>query len=500
MFKDLVYVPVTDESRPFAAAAEICGFKESGYLEDEYLMTGKANVYTEKDNGKPEPVFSGAPYTTRLIIRRPGDFSKFSGNVVVEILNSTANFDIDRMWVNSWPFFMRNNDIYIGITSKGHVVDSLLKFDEDRYKPINWANPLPERAPPPGVPAAGPFRFLPQFESGLFWDMLTDLAELLRSDSPENPIRNYPDRYLYLTGWSQSGSYIARVLKSFYRSGKPLFDGYLSAGSGAGAAPINAYEPGMGMFNRDKVPAGSMMGAKEPVIAVNTESENRMTNWYGDFDDPCFKFRTYQIAGSSHDTKYNLLDYYGENGLAELDRIGVKNAYYGVDGDPLDYPCEVIFNAAFYHLYRWVRDGIPAPHGPKIETKMAFEGSTDPFGGYLDNCRDAFGNCKGGIRTPAIDFPTGKYTSFSVMADGGVNPMFGKVNPFSKELLKLLYGNLENYRRLITEATDEVISRGFILPDDRDTFMALPGIWWKRGKNAIVGGWKLQQTSFMRTL
>jgi hypothetical protein len=473
MLKQLTYIPVTEESVPFAAAAVICGFKESGYLEDEYFMTGEANVYTEGNDGKPKPVFSGAPYTTRIIVRRPGDPSKFSGNVVIEILNSTANFDIDRMWVNSWPFFMRNGDIYIGITSKGHVVDSLLKFDKKRYEPINWSNPLPERAVPPGIATTGPFRFLPQFESGLFWDMLIDLAGLLRSDAPENPIRDYPDRYLYLTGWSQSGFYIARVLKSFYRPDTPLFDGYLSAGSGAGAAPINAYEGegGPGMFGTGKLPTGSMMGAKEPVIAVNTESENRMTNWYGDFDDPCFKFRTYQIAGSSHDTKYNLLDYYGKKGLAELDRIGIRNAYYGVDGDPLDYPCEVIFNAAFYHLYRWVRDGIPAPHGPKIETKIIFEASTDPFGSYMDNLKDAFGNCRGGIRTPAIDFPTGKYTSFSVMADGRVNPMFGKVNPFSRELLKLLYGSLENYRRLVIDRTDEEISRGFILPEDRDTFI-----------------------------
>jgi hypothetical protein len=244
MLKKLTYVPVTEESVPFAAAAGICGFKEAGWREDEYFMSGQANVYTEKGEGKPEPIFSEAPYTTRLLIRRPGDPAKFSGNVVVEILNSTANFDIDRMWVNSWPFFMRNGDIYIGITSKGHVVDSLLKFDKKRYEPINWSNPLPERAVPPGAAATGPFRFLPQFESGLFWDMLIDLAELLRSDAPENPVRDYPDRYLYLTGWSQSGSYIARMLKSFYPPGKPLFDGYLSAGSGAGAAPINAYESG----------------------------------------------------------------------------------------------------------------------------------------------------------------------------------------------------------------------------------------------------------------
>jgi hypothetical protein len=471
MLKKLTYVPVTEESVPFAAAAVICGFKESGYLEDEYFMTGEANVYTEGNDGKPKPIFSGAPYTTRIIIRRPTDTARFSGNVVIEILNSTAAIDIDRMWVNSWPFFMRNGDIYIGITSKGHVVESLLRFDKKRYGPINWANPLPDRKPPQDAPAAGLFRFLPQFESGLFWDMLIDLAALIRSDSPQNPLKDYKDRHLYLTGWSQSGAYIARVLKTFYFPDTPLFDGYLSAGSGAGAAPINAYEGGLDMFGRNKLPPGSMMGAREPVIAVNTESENRMANWYGDFDDPCFKFRTYQIAGSSHDTKYNLLDYYGERGLAELDRIGIKNAYYGADGDPLDYPCEVVFNAAFYHLYRWVRDGIPAPHAPKIETKVVFQKSSDPLGSYLENCKDAFGNCKGGIRTPALDFPTGKYTSFSVAADGRINPMFGKVNPFPRELLKPLYGNLENYRRLVAGGTDEEISRGFILSEDRDTFI-----------------------------
>ncbi|MDR0758923.1 MAG: hypothetical protein LBF74_02290 [Treponema sp.] len=470
MLKQLAFIPVTEDSRPFGAAAKSCGFDEAGWVEDEYLMSGEAQVYTEKA-GKPEPIFSGAPYTTRLIVRRPGKIAQFSRNVVIEILNSTANIDIDRMWVNSWNFFMRRGDIYVGITSKGHVIESLLKFDHRRYRSINWANPLPEREVPIGAPTTGLFRFLPQFESGLFWDMLIDLAELLRSDSPQNPIRDYENRYLYLTGWSQSGAYIARILKSFYRFDSPLFDGYLSAGSGAGAAPINAYEGNLTMFGGDKIPAGSMMGAREPVIAINTESENRMVNWYGDFDKPLFKFRTYQIAGSSHDTKYNLLDYYGQEGLAELDRIGIKNAYYGVDGDPLDYPCEVIFNAAFHHLYQWVRDGIPAPYAPKIETKIVFRESAGPFGNYIENCTDAFGNCKGGVRTAALDYPTGKYSSFSVMADGGVNPMFGKVNPFPRELLKLLYGSLDRYRNLVTENACETVSRGFLLPDDRDAFI-----------------------------
>ena len=467
MLKSFTYQPVTETSRPFAAAAETCGFAEKGYVEDEYFQTGTANVYEENPDLSPEILYPDAPYTTRVLIRRPADPGAFSGNVVIEILNSSANIDIDRMWVNSWPFFMRNGDIYVGISSKGHVVDALKRFDPERYAAINWANPLPDRKPP----EKSHFLFLPQYESGLFWDMLIDLAELLRSDSPENPIAGYKagekGRYLYLTGWSQSGGYIARMIRSFHD--KVRFDGYLLAGSGPQCAPMNAYCPQD--RNRSGLPAGSILGAPEPVIAINTESENRHTFWYGDFDEPQFKFRTYQIAASSHDTKYNLLDYYGEKGLAELERIGIHNAYYGVDGDPLDYPYEVIFNAAFHHLYRWVREGVPAPHAPKIETRMGDKPSGDPFGSFVANKTDAFGNCKGGIRTPAADYPTGKYTSFSTCADGRVMAMFGKVNPFPPALLKLLYGSLGHYRELITEGCADAVASGFMLPEDVDGFI-----------------------------
>lgn len=227
---------------------------------------------------------------------------------------------------------------------------------------------MPEREAPP---ITTHFRFLPQFESGLFWDMMVDLAKLLRSGSEMNPLTDYGKSWLYLTGWSQSTGYINRMVRSFSYLPEncekgPLFDGYLNAGGGDALAPINAYVGAD--FGRGGYPKGGVMGAREPFIAINTESENRSSFWYGDFDEPFFKFRTWQIAGSSHDTKYNLLDYYGEEGLAVLDKLGIRNAYYGVDGDPLDAPYEVVFNAAFHALYMWARKGTPAPHAPKIET------------------------------------------------------------------------------------------------------------------------------------
>lgn len=472
MLKELKFIPVTETSKPFAAAAETCEFDKIGYIEDEYFMSGTANLYKEDALHNVSPVYEGAPYTTRLIIRRPADVSKFSGNVVIEILNASANIDIDRMWVNSWPFFTRNGDIFVGITSKGHVVDALKAFDPERYDPINWDNPRPDH---PAPTYQSPFLYLHQYELGLFWDMLVDLAKLLRRYDSVNPLSSYGKRWLYLTGWSQSTGYVNRIVRSFaYRpencADGPLFDGYLNGGGGDGLAPIDNYQEFI--INRPGYTPAGVMGAKEPFMAVNTETENRTSFWYGDFDEPDFKFRTWQISGSSHNSKYNLIDYYGQEGLDALEKLGIYNAYYGVDGDPMDSPHELIFSAAFKALYAWVRDDIPAPHAPKIETYMKEEPSDPRSGSFVWNRTDAFGNCLGGIRTPAINYPTAKYFHCSTNAEGKVNPSFGKVNPLPISLLKELYGTLDNYRTLVDADYDRLAAQGFVLKEDKPAFMA----------------------------
>lgn len=473
MLKEMKLIPTTETSKPFAAAAETCAFDKLGYIEDEYFQTGTANVYQEDGLNNVSPIYEGAPYTTRVLIRRPADPARFSGNVVLEILNSSARIDIDRQWVNSWPFFTRNGDIYVGITSKGHVVDSLKAYDPVRYADINWDNPMPDREIP--EEAKNEFMgYFPQYELGLFWDMLLDLTKLLRSDSDMNPIKTYGKSYIYLTGWSQSTAYVNRMIRSFvYRpencENGLLYDGYLNGGGSAGLAPLSNSQPFV--MQQAGFPQGGVMGAREPFMAVNTESENRSSFWYGDFDEPGFKFRTWQIAGSSHDSKYNLLDYYGEDGLAMLDSIGIQNGYFGVDGAPLDAPYEYVFNAAYYALYKWVRDGIPAPHAPKIETYMGAKPSKDPFGSFVGNLTDAFGNCRGGIRTPALNYPTCRYVSWSTTANGTIAGAFGRTLPFSPEFLRTLYGTLENYRTLVEADYDRLVAQGFLLQEDKTAFI-----------------------------
>src|SRR5262245_26848012 len=84
-------IPVTSTSHPWNGAAwqtKPIILKDYGYVEEEYFASGTANVYNNQANGgfALTTVASG-PYNTRVIIRRPKNMKKFSGRVVVEIVN-----------------------------------------------------------------------------------------------------------------------------------------------------------------------------------------------------------------------------------------------------------------------------------------------------------------------------------------------------------------------------------------------------------------------------
>src|SRR5450755_1015026 len=69
-------IPTTAASYPFGAANHTRipeDLAKIGYVEEEYLLSGTANVY---DWPKPGPAVvrtANAPYTTRLIVRRPAN-------------------------------------------------------------------------------------------------------------------------------------------------------------------------------------------------------------------------------------------------------------------------------------------------------------------------------------------------------------------------------------------------------------------------------------------
>jgi len=104
-------VPVALDSYPFGAAdhlnvAEDLG--KVGYVEEEYLVSGTANVYDWPAPGIATVRVANAPYTTRMLVRRPMRKERLSGNVIVEILNATNGVDLEIGWALSKNYLVRN--------------------------------------------------------------------------------------------------------------------------------------------------------------------------------------------------------------------------------------------------------------------------------------------------------------------------------------------------------------------------------------------------------
>ena len=94
MIQSLHLVPVTEDSHPFGTT--LYAWPDLPYVEEEYFFDGTANVYERAEDGGKRVRFADAPYTSRFLMRRPKTPEQFSGNIIIEIMNSTPRYDLDR--------------------------------------------------------------------------------------------------------------------------------------------------------------------------------------------------------------------------------------------------------------------------------------------------------------------------------------------------------------------------------------------------------------------
>ncbi|MEQ1911244.1 MAG: alpha/beta hydrolase domain-containing protein, partial [Vicinamibacterales bacterium] len=97
-------LPVTPASHPFGAADHTRvpqDLASLGYVEEEFLVAGTANVYDWPAPGPAVVRTVGVPYVTRVLVRRPANRARFSGTVIVEMLNPSNLFDLNLAWAIS---------------------------------------------------------------------------------------------------------------------------------------------------------------------------------------------------------------------------------------------------------------------------------------------------------------------------------------------------------------------------------------------------------------
>lgn len=448
-------VPVTETSYPFLdrLGPPRAAMFAAGYVEEEYFISGTANVYTWDADNNPVIRTPDAPYATRIIVRRPGKPNKFSGTVWVEFLNPTLAFDLDRMWQLHYDQILRDGDAWVGITSKPIAILALQNFDPVRYAPLSMANPLPPEEQTcgrlPGEPGYSP-NSSKLYENGLIWDMMSQLGALLRSDSSQNPL-GQPSKVVYGEGWSQTGGYAYRYLSTFgplatLADGSRIFDGWLVGGP-TGPTAINQCVSAPSTDPRQAIRPNGV-----PVLSFRTESDFWSFAYRRpDSDDPNDQFRLYEIAGVSHDTA---TIYENFPTLEDAAKAGVtvpSTEPCGIipPAVVIDFPYEYFFNAAAINLKLWSA-GVTPPYADRY----VYDGTTI--------VRDEYGNAVGGLRSPYVDVPISTYA----MPTGGVCPFIGRRIPFSADLLSELYKSHGDYVNQVSKNTQELLKQRFFLPMD----------------------------------
>lgn len=442
-------IPATAKSHPFnTSTVDLAGH---GYVEQEFFLRGRANVYDYDAAGRVVVTRSGAPYENRIIVRRPADRRDFNGTVVVELMNMTNRWDLDRMWLTSHDQYLRDGTAYVGVTSAPTTVDALRAFDPQRYAALSWADPTP-----PGQRCTGTaLNSTATTEGGLIWDIFTQVGAALKAHGRANPMGGFDVRKVYATGYSQSGAYLIRYLNAIHPRAQ-VYDGFLIGAAAGGPRPLGKCSAPIPVAD----PRNIVRPTAQPVIRVQTETDFYSDGGYSrrpDADSRDDRYRLYEIPGSAHAYSYTASFAPSPEDLA---KAGFTYSYYNCTDPGLstDFPVHYLFNAAQAQLDRWAWYGTAPPRADRIQVDATGRTVTDRFG-----------NALGGVRTPWLDVPVATY--YPTSSPATTCGLQGHRLPFDPTRLKLVYPDHGAYVRPFLAETERLVGQGWLTRPDADAIV-----------------------------
>ena len=458
-------VPVTAESYPLMASAHLqtlVDLPKAGYVEEEFFVSGRANVYDWAADGRLSVKTPAAPYTTRILLRRPTDARRFSGNVIVEIANAARRFDFNFTWGVSHDHLIENGDAFVVVTIAQGNIDALKAFNATRYAPLSMANPTPDEACAAPGRAGGAPQTSP-FEEGLQWDILSQVAALLKAAPAGGPMAGFTVQRAYMTAYDGvMATYMAAIHPSArLASGRPVYDGYIQHRH-PGLARIRRCAPAPAADDPRQV----LRGLDVPLIRIMPETDVLTLYRFRreDSDAPNDRYRLYEVAGGAHaDGAF----YPFQPSVADLKKIGSPYPYLAAW--PFHNQCEpemllmktpintYVLDAALTNLTRWVRDGVAPPKAMRISV----ENGGTPQARVV---RDQFGNAIGGVRTPYLDVPIATY--HTTTRGETFCPELGRTDPFSWGRLATVHGTPQNYATKVSQSVDRLVKDRWLTESD----------------------------------
>jgi hypothetical protein len=410
------------------------------YVEEEYIISGDATRYdpvgelTADGLWTVEPA-GEAPYTTRVLVRRPKDLDDFNGTVVVEWLNVTAGVDSDPDFGLLHPVLLGRGYAYFGVSAQQVSIDGAggVTLDVPGAPPPELLQPLTTRDPERYGTLSHP-------GDDYSYDIVTQAGRAARSGELLGDVK--VDRVL-LVGESQSAARLGTYINGV-QPVADVYDGFLVHSRGQIPSPLAAgVQQPAGVTIRTDLDA--------PVLQFETETDLLGLGFLAARQPDTKRVATWEVAGTAH----------ADDSIVEYGR---RSAGTGFDlaticGAINTGPQAEVIRPAFLALDRWAADGTQPPTSPRIETS----------GNAI--VRDELGIANGGIRTPDVDAPVAVLTGEST-ASNVICRLFGSNVPLTSEQLAQLYPRHADYVEAVTDSAAAAVDAGFLLPADRKAIVA----------------------------
>ena len=336
-----------------------------GYQQHEYFVSGTASSYTSdaplgSDGQWTVTPASQAPYTTRIVVRRPVDASAFNGTVVVEWLNVSGGLDAGPDWTSAHVGLIRSGTAWVGVSAQEVGIDG---SGNSLGAALALKNADPERYAPLAHPG-----------DSYSYDLFSQVGAAVRTQASTILGDLTPERVL-AAGESQSAFRLTTYVDAFAPVSN-VFDGYLihsrSGGAAALSSPPQADVP-------TPTPTYIRSDLDVPVLQFLTQTDV-VTSGLGFVQarqDDTDRLRTWEVAGTAHEDAYGLGIGDGDTGNGQTD-----TAYFAAMANPpssvyggvisCDTPINTgpqtyVLRSAFAALDQWVRSGQAPPSTPRLQ-------------------------------------------------------------------------------------------------------------------------------------
>ena len=367
------------------------------YVTEEFFVSGMA---------------AGAPYRTRIVVRRPTDPKQFSGTVVAEAQHASGRsliFEWSRVSV------LTRHHLFVEIVHGPANVATMKTFNAGRYGSLTIA-------------------------MGQANEILAQVGRLVKAKA--GPFAPYDVKWITLMGTSASSATVRTYLGAHSElrmpDGKPIYDGFLLT-STLGNTPLPIVDV--------------------PMIQMPTQTEVATYAAQGiafrrpDSDAPGNQFRLYEVAGMPHNNS--------------RDRPEFQN-------DPCTLPVTDFHAGAFTalalnYLVEWIAHGKTPPHAPPIAVDQDTSDDHSPL------ALDQYGNAKGGIRNVWVDVPIATYGVLGkgkMPQQDRLCQLIGTEVALPDGTLKSLYRNHADYEAKVGKRLDELVKEGWFLPEYVDAIKA----------------------------